>query len=123
MIHGVGVDLVSVARFEKFARDHAHRLPEMFTAAERKGGVARMAAAFAVKEAALKAIGGLTGWELDWSEIRAPSGDAGAVTLAGKVAAHAKTLGVKSVSSSITRFTTDGEGFEMACVIAERREP
>ena len=113
-LHGVGVDLVALARFRRFAAEHETRLPEMFTRAERARGIDGMAAAFAVKEAALKAIGGLTGWELNWREIGSPRKD-GAVTLTGDVARHAKKLGVTSVTVSVSRF---GENV-MASVIAE----
>ena len=115
-VHGVGVDLVSLPRFRRFAREHEGRLPEMFTRAELARGTERMAAAFAVKEAALKGIGGLTGWELDWREIGSPAGD-GAVALTGVVAAHAKKIGVVSVHASISAF---GE-MVLASVIVERR--
>lgn len=113
-LHGVGVDLVALERFRRFATEHATRLPDMFTRSERLRGTDGMAAAFAVKEATLKALGGLTGWELNWLEIGSPRKD-GAVTLTGKVARHAKTLGVKSVTVSVSRF---GEHV-MASVIAE----
>lgn len=113
-VHGVGVDLVSLPRFRRFAREHEGRLPEMFTRAELARGTEKMAAAFAVKEAALKAIGGLTGWELDWREIASPARD-GAVALSGVVAAHAKALGIVTVATSVSGF---GE-FVLASVIAE----
>lgn len=117
-IHGVGVDLVALSRFRRFAREHAARLPEMFTGPElaraAKGDAAGLAEAFAVKEAALKAIGGLTGWELDWREI---GWEGGSVALTGAVAAHAKRLGVGAVTASVSRF---GE-YAMASVIAVSR--
>ena len=99
-LHGVGVDLVHLDRFEKFARDHADRMPEMFTAREKN-----RAAAFAIKEAVLKAIGGLTGWELDWREIeaRVDRGGSVEVRLGGAVARHAKKLGVARVTASVVR--------------------
>ena len=110
-IHGVGVDLVALSRFRRFAREHAARLPEMFTRTELARGEAGLAEAFAVKEAALKAIGGLTGWELDWREI---GWEGTQVSLTGAVAAHAKRLGVCTVTASVSRF---GE-YAMASVIA-----
>lgn len=113
-VHGVGVDLVSLARFRRFAREHAARLPEMFTAVELGRGTDGMADAFAVKEASLKAIGGLTGWELDWREI---GWENGRVALRGTVAAHAKRLRISAVLGSVSRFGT----YAMASVIAEQR--
>lgn len=65
----------------------------------------RLAVAFAVKEAAMKSLGGLTGWELDWREIGSPgSADGGSVVLAGTVAAHAAKLGVAGITVSVTRW-------------------
>lgn len=112
MIHGVGVDLVHLDRFARFARDHEQRLPEMFTRAER-ARPAHLAEAFAIKEAALKAIGGLTGWELDWREIQSTGGE---VILSGSVAKHAKKLGVARVHGSVM---TEA-GAVLATAIAER---
>ena len=113
MIHGVGVDLVSLERFSRFARDHAGRLPEMFTAGE-LARRAELGRAFALKEAALKAIGGLTGWELDWREIA--SDRDGRLRLSGTVAAHAKKLGVGRLQASVSEV----DGRVLATVIAER---
>ncbi len=110
MIHGVGVDLVHLDRFERFARDHAARLPEMFTERERSRS-ASLAEAFALKEAALKAIGGLTGWELDWREIESGS----SLRLSGQVARHAKKLGIARVHGAVTREA----GAVIATAIAE----
>ena len=112
MIWGIGVDLVHLDRFERFTRDHAARLPEMFTEGERRRP-AFLAEAFALKEAALKAIGGLTGWELDWREIEA--GAAGRVRLSGSVARHARRLGVARVHGSAMREA----GAVIATAIAE----
>lgn len=115
-LHGVGVDLVRIARFERFARKHAARLPELFAPAELRRGPAHLPVAFAVKEAALKAIGGLTGWDLDWREIAAPSGASGGVVLRGAVRAHAARLGVGRVEASTARF----RGYALVTVIALR---
>jgi phosphopantetheinyl transferase (holo-ACP synthase) len=84
----------------------------MFTRAER-ARPARLAEAFAIKEAALKAIGGLTGWELDWREIEAEERE---VKLSGSVAKHAKKLGVGRVHASVM---TEA-GAVLATAIAER---
>ena len=113
-VHGVGVDLVSLARFRRFAREHEDRLPEMFTRLELSRGTDALAEAFAVKEAALKAIGGLTGWELNWREI---GWEGGTVALTGVVAAHAKRLRIAAIRASVSRFGA----YAMASVIAEQR--
>lgn len=115
MIHGVGVDLVSLERFDDFARRHAPRLPDMFTATERRGARSRerLAECFAVKEAVLKALGGLIGWELDWREI---AWERGAVVLRGSVEAHAASLAIGTVRASATRLP----GHVLATATVER---
>lgn len=84
MIVGTGIDLIEVERIRKAVERHGERfLTRLFTPAElaycQEGGKAqfhRMAARFAAKEAALKAIGlGLSG--VKWTEVevvRLPSG-------------------------------------------------
>ena len=108
MIHGIGIDLVQLDRFARFARDHRDRLPHMFSPWER-AQPARLPEAFAVKEATLKALGGLSGWELDWREI-ALAAD-GRLRLHGSTRAHAARLGVKGITGSVARRAD-------ACVIA-----
>ena len=114
-IHGVGVDLVTLARFERFAFDHGRSLPDLFRASERRRfrTPRALAGAWAVKEAALKAIGGLTGWDVNWREIEVGPGR---VTLSGTVARHARRLAVGSLSSSTT---AHGDAI-LATVIATR---
>ena len=111
MIHGVGVDLVSIERFDDFARRHRRRLPEMFTPVERRAPRA-LAECFAVKEAVLKALGGLIGWELDWREI---GWERGAVVLSGSVREHAARLAVGAVRASVSRMP----GHVLATALAE----
>lgn len=116
MIHGVGVDLVRLDRFERFARDHASKLSDLFDDRERRAlrrDVRALAAAWAAKEAALKAIGGLSGWDVDWRELRA---DRGGVALAGATARHARRLGVRALHLS----TSTAPGAVLATVIATR---
>lgn len=108
MIHGIGIDLVQLDRFARFARDHHDRLPAMFSPWER-AQPARLPTAFAVKEATLKALGGLSGWDLDWREIAL--GPDGRLRLRGSTRAHAERLGVTGISGSVTRLPD-------ACVIA-----
>lgn len=99
MIHGVGVDLVHLPRFDRFARDHARRLSDLFSPAERAAFRSRraLAGAWAMKEATLKAIGGLSGWDVNWREIGIRPG---AVRLSGAVARHARSLGVSRLDVS-----------------------
>ena len=83
--HAHGIDLVEVSRIERMLADHGDRfLERVFTAHERGDCDAtparraeRLAARFAVKEAALKALG--TGWRsgIAWTDVETrlePSG-------------------------------------------------
>ena len=112
MIHGVGVDLVGYHRFARFARDHAARLPDLFTKNERHGPVA-LAVAWSLKEATLKALGGLSGWDVDWRELVVGEGT---VRLTGKVARHAQAIGVGTLTASTARI----RGAVVATVIASK---
>jgi phosphopantetheine--protein transferase-like protein len=117
MIHGVGVDLVHLDRVRRFASDHQGRLPEMFSREER-ASPARMAEAFALKEAVLKALGGLSGWELNWREIGTRGqGPTREIRLYGKVKAHAQRLAVGELFASVAA----ARGAVMATVIAQAR--
>lgn len=114
MILGTGVDVAPIARVARLVNDHAGDLGRMFTARERafcdagapRQRDARYAAAFAAKEAVVKALG--TGWQSDveGSDIDTGGRDRnGAVTLTGAVARAAARLGVGRVivSMSTTR--------------------
>lgn len=84
-MHAHGIDLVEVARIERMIADHGERfLERVFTEHERGDCNStpsrmpeRLAARFAVKEAALKALG--TGWRsgIAWTDVETrlePSG-------------------------------------------------
>ncbi len=72
---GIGVDLVALPRFETFLQRHGDELEEVFTPRELAApGAPRglyLATRWALKEAALKAVG--TGWGpgLAWTEVEA----------------------------------------------------
>ena len=125
MVVGTGFDVTSVARVARLVRDHAATLDRIFTPQERAyctGGPARRrdaryAAAFAGKEAVLKALG--IGWrsDIDWSEIDTGSRDGtGAVTLTGGAARAAERQGVTRVILSVA-FTSQTA---LAAALAER---
>lgn len=100
---GHGVDIVSIERIGKMVADHGDRfLERCFTPAEisyagdRARRDERLAARFAAKEAALKAIG--TGWRsgISWTDVevlRLPSGEP-SLRISGKVAEIAASMGV-----------------------------
>jgi holo-[acyl-carrier protein] synthase len=73
-IAGMGIDLVDVARFERLLAEWPRMGPRLFTDAERAYAGARhrpgqhLAARFAAKEAAFKALG--AGWpEIAWHDV------------------------------------------------------
>ena len=111
MIVGTGVDIAEVARIkaamERFGDRFLHRVftPEEVRYATSKANAAeRLAARFAAKEAAMKAIGtglrhGVT-WQ-DVEVVRHPGGRPG-LRLTGKAADFAAALGCKAIHLSLS---------------------
>jgi holo-[acyl-carrier protein] synthase len=122
MIVGVGVDLCEVARFERLVQRWGDRvLSRLFTDGEKKvgGGVRgmeRLAARFAAKEAAKKALGAhLAG---TWREVEVMSDEAtGApsLTLHGQARRRADDLQVRASHVSLTHQA----GLAVAVVVLE----
>lgn len=123
-IVGHGVDLVEVARIGAMLDEHGERfLERCFTPGEReyakdsKRYVEHLAARFAAKEAAMKALGtGLDGgitWH-DVEVVRTPSGQPRLV-LRAKAAEFASVLGAKRWWVSLSHTDTHA----IASVIAE----
>ena len=75
----------------------------MFTARELAREPSTLATAFAIKEAALKAIGTLSGWELDWTQIEAYDLDIVEIRLYGRVATEAGKIGIGRFHGSVAR--------------------
>ena len=111
MIVGLGLDIAEIDRIEAAITRHGASLIErLFTPDEvsycekYKNRYERYAARFAVKEAAMKALG--TGWRygVRWRDIevtREPGGKPG-LRLDGVARAFADRLGVRQISVSIT---------------------
>lgn len=111
MIVGLGLDIAEIDRIEAAITRHgAPFLERLFTPDEVaycerfKNRYERYAARFAVKEAAMKALG--TGWSrgVRWQDIevtREPSGRPG-LGLSGTAREIADRLGVKHISVTIT---------------------
>lgn len=111
MIVGLGLDIAEIDRIEAAIIRHGSSFIErLFTADEvsycerYKNRYERYAARFAVKEAAMKALG--TGWRygVRWRDIevtREPGGKPG-LRLDGVARAFADRLGVRQISVSIT---------------------
>ncbi len=106
---GIGIDLVDVVRFTAVLARRPRLGARLFTPAERAyaGGLARpapnLAGRFAVKEALMKALGVGLG-AFDWGDVevlRAPGGRP-EMTVSGRAAALASSLGVRAWHLSIT---------------------
>ena len=124
MILGVGIDIAEVDRIRVAIDKHGQRFvervytPGEIAYVERKANrFERYAARFAAKEAGMKAIG--TGWKrgVRWRDFEVANLPSGKPTLRlhGEAARVAESLGVKTVSLSITHTAALG----MAHVILE----
>ncbi len=111
MIVGMGIDIAEVERIRGAIERHGEVfLRRIFTAKEReycerfKNKYERYAGRFAVKEAAMKALG--TGWSrgVRWVDIEVVRAKGGRPTLAleGEARKIGEKLGVKSIALSIT---------------------
>lgn len=124
-ILGHGIDIVEIARIEGMLREHPERfLERVFTPGERayadgnpRRRAEHLAARFAAKEAAFKALG--TGWAegVSWTEAEVVREASGAPSLAvhGRFAALASAKGISRWWLSLSH--TEGHAF--ASVIAE----
>lgn len=125
MIVGVGVDIIEIERIEQAITRHGDRfLRRMFTPAEQaycqSGGeqrARRLAARFAAKEAALKALGlGLR--EVRWTDVEVVRAESGAPSLHlhGRLAEIARERGVTRLHLSISH----SRDYAIAQVVAEQ---
>ncbi len=109
MILGVGLDLVEVDRFGRAVERHGEGfLEEILTADEiraRRGSsrfLPSCAAAFAVKEALVKALGTGKRGSLSWREIEVGADPRGpTVALHGAAAEAAARIGVRSIRPAV----------------------
>lgn len=124
MIVGVGVDLVEVARIRRAVDRWQDRfLQRVFTPDElayalgRRDPAEHLAARFAAKEAALKALGIGLSLGVRWREleVRRPPGGPPTMALSGRAAALGRRRGVATLHLSLAH---DG-GYALAQVIAE----
>ena len=123
-ILGTGVDIVETSRIADLMGNHPERfLERCFTAGEQqdsqstKRQMEHLAARFAAKEAALKALG--TGWAqgIGWTDIEVIKEDSGKPTLniTGRAKEIADAMGITSWHLSLTHISTHA----VASVIAE----
>lgn len=126
-VMGVGVDIVEVERIRRALLRHGERfLERVFSQEERSRCGARrdpapcLAACFAAKEAASKALG--TGMEsLSWKELVLLSGPAGrpVMELRGSALARAEELGVDRILVSVSH----SRGYAVAVAFALAGSP
>lgn len=123
MVIGIGIDLVRVGRFEQAMARHGMRfLDRLFTTAERERfrrhplAGRHLAARFAAKEAAFKALG--TGWGqgVGWREVEIVGGGRrpSSLLFSGRAREAAARLGIKQTLVSLTH---EGD-YAIAFVIA-----
>lgn len=113
-IVGLGVDIVDVRRFTTALTRTPSINDRLFDGAEPSASAEGLAARFAAKEAAVKALGG---GRLRWRDIQvntAPDGRP-SIAVVGRAADAAAALGVRSWHVSLTH---DG-GMAVAVVVAE----
>ncbi len=106
---GIGLDAVDIARFRRLIARRPGIVERLFTSEERNGLRSRsdpapgLAARFAAKEAAMKALGvgiGSVGLR-DLEVVTSPSG-APTITTHGRATELAASLGVRSLLVSLT---------------------
>ncbi|GGA63508.1 holo-[acyl-carrier-protein] synthase [Pseudoclavibacter endophyticus] len=115
MIVGIGVDTVDHARFVR-ALERAPALAErLFTSDERALSVTSLAARFAAREAAVKALGGLHGLALRDFPVRREAGGSPEFDLSPATTARLAQLGVATLHLSLTH----DAGLATAFVVAE----
>lgn len=108
MIAGIGTDIVGVLRFEEALRRTPGLLPRVFTDAEqttRSGAPRRprsLAARFAAKEAAAKALGVPRGWGWHDTEVVAGPNGRPLLHVTGSLGRAAAQQGVAAWHVSLT---------------------
>ncbi len=114
MIVGVGIDVVDVARMDRALTRTPSLAQRLFTDGERDRPVASLAARFAAKEAAVKALGGGSG---GWRDAEVVTGDDGrpSMLLHGGMAQRAADQGVRAWHVSLSH----DAGVATAVVVAE----
>ena len=128
-IKGVGVDLVQIPRMRRVVERWQDRfLRRVFTAEEiaycqkRRDPVPHLAARFAAKEAALKALGIGLRLGVSWREleVRRERGQAPFLVLSGKSRRIGEALGGRRLLLSLTH---DGDYAFAQCVLVGEERP
>ena len=113
-IHGIGVDVVDLARFERTLERTPGLASRLFRAGEAGLSLESRAARFAAKEAFVKALRTPAG--LSWQDIEVVVDGAGAPSLAlhGAAAARVRDLGITAVHLSLSHDTSVATAFVVA---------
>ncbi len=118
---GLGIDLVEVSRFREVIARRPRLAERLFTEGERAYAARfadpwpRLAARFAAKEAALKAIGlGLGGMAMAEIEVRRAAGGAPLLEITGQSADVAARKGVDTWHCSLTHTAGHAQAVVMA---------
>jgi holo-[acyl-carrier protein] synthase len=119
-----GVDIIEIPRIRRVVERYGDRfLERIYTAGEItycRGRAPNLAARFAAKEAAMKALGtGVrgVGWK-DIEVVRHPSGAPG-ILLHGRAKARAQRLGVVEIALSLSH----SQEYAVAFVVAQCQPP
>jgi holo-[acyl-carrier protein] synthase len=100
---GIGIDLVDIARLGRVLTRRPGMAERLFTDEERQVTLGGLAARFAAKEAAMKALGvGLGAFGFHDVAIRRQDGGAPALIVTGAAAALAADRGVRAWKVSLT---------------------
>lgn len=119
MIIGTGIDVVNIDRFAELINRTPGLKERLFVPLERSKPLRSLAARFAAKEAAAKALGAPAG--MNWHHCWVENDDEGAPYLVaeGTVALRAHQLGINRLHLTISH----DEPVATATVIAERLTP
>lgn len=118
MIFGIGVDTVELSRVERALADERFR-GRVFTSAELELPLASVAARFAAREAAVKALRGLNGLTLLDLEVRRNHLQAPEFAMGPRLREVLGQLGVAELHLSLSH----DRSFATAFVVAERGDP
>ncbi len=119
-----GIDIIEIERIESVVARWGDRfLHRIYTDQELdfcRGQISRLAARFAAKEAAVKALGtGIRG--IGWTEVEVvrQKGEAPSLRLHGKAAQKAKSLGIRELALSLSH----SRDYAVASVVGWREVP
>jgi len=116
MIIGIGIDVVDIGRFARALTREPRLAERLFADCEREQKIESLAARFAAKEAAIKALGGV-GDGFSWRDVIVQKNEVGApqLVVTGTMSQRATALGVNRWHLSLSH----DAGLAIAMVVAE----